>query len=233
MINIRRSEDRGRTKLDWLDSRHSFSFGDYYDEKNINFGKLIVFNEDYIEPKSGFGKHYHENAEIITIVLEGTLTHGDSIGNKGTIKAGEVQRMSAGTGIMHSEYNYSKEKVHLLQVWLEPKDKDIDPSYEQKQINLLNVENKLIEVASNKRNNGSLFIYQDAIFLFGNLESESNHIFKLRQTHGLYFFVIKGSIELNGLIIKNGDAAEISRIKEISFKVIDASKVLLIDIPLN
>ena len=134
-MQVRLSEERGKTKLDWLDSKHGFSFGKYHNPENMQFGSLIVFNDDIVAAGKGFGAHPHDNAEVVTLVLEGALKHEDSEGNKGIIRAGEVQRMSTGKGIWHSEYNASeRERVHFLQIWLEPNERDIQPSYEQRRI---------------------------------------------------------------------------------------------------
>src|SRR3989344_3753779 len=168
-IKIQHSSERGSTELGWLHSRHSFSFGNYYNPRRMNFGFLRVLNDDIVEPGKGFGMHFHDNMEIISIVLEGALEHKDSMGNHGVIKAGEVQRISAGTGISHSEFNHSyKEKVHFLQVWIEPKETSLRPNYEQKRFDLKN--NKLTTIVSGSKNKNTTYINQDAYFLIGNFD---------------------------------------------------------------
>jgi hypothetical protein len=230
-IKIRKEEERGKTKLDWLDSRHGFSFGRYHNPSNINFGKLIVFNDDIILPGKGFGAHPHENAEVVTIVLEGSLKHEDSQGNKGIIKPEEIQRMSAGTGIWHSEYNASnKDNLHLLQIWLEPKEFNIKPGYEQKSIRIKN--NELIKIISNDHKLNLIKINQDVEFFLAYLDKmiKINHI--LKKDSDVYLFVIKGSISLNNINntdLFHGDSAEITFAKNLVISSKEKSAILLIE----
>ena len=227
-INVRKSEERGKTKLGWLDSKHGFSFGKYNNPSNMNFGKLIVFNDDIISAGKGFGAHPHENAEIVTIVLEGSLRHEDSQGNKGTVNAGEVQRMSAGTGIWHSEYNNSKEKnLHLLQIWLEPKELNTEPSYEQKFLEIKN--NEMNKIISNDKKSKCVYINQDAEFFLTNLSKgiEINHI--IQQNRNLYLFVIEGVISVDKINLAQEDSAEITNAKKIVIQAKEKSFLLLIE----
>ena len=199
-----------------MDSKHTFSFGRYNNPKRTNFGDLIVFNEDVVSPGKGFGAHPHENAEIVSLVLKGKLKHEDSKGNKGIIGEGELQRISAGSGIWHSEYNASdKNSVHFLQIWLEPKELNVEPSYEQKKYSSMK-KNSFNLIVGDKK--GVISINQDARFFLGEFSSgfEFNHLI-LDNKLG-YLFVIEGKIELDNLDLENGDSVLISNIKEFSMK---------------
>ncbi len=202
---INRSSDRGTTKLDRLDSRHSFSFGKYQNPRRINVGTLCVLNDDWIDSASGFPMHPHRNMEIITIMLSGALEHHDSMGNKGIITEGEVQHMSAGTGIVHAEYNPSKkEKTHLLQIWIEPKLRNVPPEYCQKKFVL--EKNRLQILVSGTRHTDSLFMQQDAIITRGIFNAEFEHIPKKKKK--VFLFVIKGKANINKVEIEEGDSIE-------------------------
>src|SRR5437870_10266397 len=163
MISVRRAEDRGKANFGWLDSRHTFSFGDYFDAEQMGFGPLRVINEDRVAPGQGFGTHGHRDMEIISYVLEGGLAHKDSMGNGSVIREGDVQRMSAGTGVRHSEYNASdKELVHFLQIWIEPDQRGVAPSYEEKRFDDASKRGRLRLIASRDARDGSVGIHQDA-----------------------------------------------------------------------
>lgn len=232
-INIHRSEERGTTELGWLLSKHSFSFGNYYNPKRMNFGLLRVLNDDIVEPGKGFGAHFHGNMEIVSIVLEGALQHKDSMGNHGIIKAGEVQRMSAGTGISHSEFNHSRmENVHFLQIWVEPKEMGIKPSYEQKKFNLK--KNKLIDIVSGKKKNNAIYIHQNAYFSIGNFNEDKAINYKLKDSkNGVFVFAIVGDIEIENNKLITGDSIEITETNNLKFKTNKESKVLVIEMPLE
>lgn len=203
MIYIHLSNDRGQTKLDWLNSKHSFSFGDYQNPQRISFGSLCVLNDDWIEPSSGFSQHLHRNMEIITILLSGSLEHKDSLGNKGIINAGEVQHMSAGTGVVHAEFNPSKtEKTHLLQIWIEPKLRNLPPEYCQKKFTL--EKNKLQVLVSGKREKNALFMQQDATIARGIFDERFEYIPKKNKK--IFLLVMEGMAEVNGQAIKEGDS---------------------------
>ncbi|MBS3072009.1 pirin family protein [Candidatus Pacearchaeota archaeon] len=229
-LQIRRSEERGKTKLDWLDSRHGFSFGRYNNENNINFGKLVVFNDDIISPAKGFGAHPHEQMEIVTIVLEGELKHEDTLGNKGVIRKGELQRMSAGTGVFHSEFNASKEEnAHILQIWIEPKSIE-KPSYEDRKLNL--EKNKLNLIVSGEKNKNMSYFNQDAYFLLGEFTENKKEVYKLKnKNNGVYIFVIEGKIEINGNSLRTEDSSTITEVEEITMQIDKNSKILLIEVP--
>ncbi|MCI0382687.1 MAG: pirin family protein [Chlamydiae bacterium] len=231
-IEIFPSQERGLTENTWLKSFHSFSFGNFYHPQKLGFGSLRVLNEDTIRPKQGFAQHEHSNMEIITIVLEGLLEHEDTLGNKGKLQAGEVQRMSAGKGISHSEYNGSKLiPVHLLQIWIFPRERDIQPEYEQKKFDKEVWKNCLYPIVSGEKREESVFIHQDATFLLGKLDPETKVTHTIRsQKHGLYLFVIKGEMDVEGKILKKGDSAAIRGIKEIAIHAKKNSEILLIEV---
>ena len=231
-INIYKSNERGITELEWLHSKHSFSFGNYYNPKRTGFCLLKVLNDDIVEPGKGFGMHFHDNMEIVSIVLEGSLEHRDSMGNHGIIKAGEVQRISAGTGISHSEFNgSSKEKVHFLQVWVEPKKMSLRPNYEQKRFDLK--KNKLTTIVLGNKNKNTTYINQDAYFLMGNFDKNKTIEYKLNNPrHGVFVFVTDGDIEIVNKKLEKGDSAEIIEINNLEFKTNKESKILVIEVPL-
>lgn len=234
MITIRRSADRGTTKLPWLLSRHSFSFGDYFDSEWNGFGKLRVFNDDVVEPGNGFGMHYHDNFEIISIVLDGALEHTDSMGNKGLIKAGDVQLISAGSGISHAEYNQSKEKkVHFLQVWIEPNKRDITPKYQQNTFYLDMAKNVFVTLVSGKKKKGSLYSNQDCEFVHCFLEKgETIDYPAVDKDHGVFLFVIDGHISLEHEKLSAGDSASITDMHTVPLTAQKESKILLINVPM-
>ncbi|MEK6918450.1 MAG: pirin family protein [Nanoarchaeota archaeon] len=226
-INIRKSSERGKTVTDWLDSKHSFSFGNYYNPANMHFRDLIVFNEDIIEAGKGFPTHHHDNAEVVSIVLEGELIHKDNQDNSGIITPGEVQRMSAGTGIKHSEYASKKEKVHLLQIWMKPKTINTKPSYEQKTIKAKKEELTTI-VSGDKKDKPAVFINQEAKFLIGTFEKSKKLSHKMTHNNA-YLFVIKGKTILENNSLEEGDAAEITSAKEIILEIEKDTKILIIE----
>ena len=207
MIILRKSEDRGYADHGWLKSYHSFSFADYYDPQYMGWGNLRVINEDYIDVGGGFGDHSHRNMEIITYVLSGQLTHKDSMGNVKTINPDEVQRMSAGSFVTHSEFNSdSNTLTHLLQIWIEPYVKNIEPSYEQKMIPSTRKEGKLALIASSDGRDQSVLIHADASLYAGIFNEHQKAILKLSQNRKAYVHLVKGTLEINGHHLKSGDA---------------------------
>lgn len=235
MIKKILSEERGLTQNAWLTSRHTFAFGSYYNLDRLNFGTLRVFNDDIVKPNHGFGMHPHDNMEIITIVLEGTLEHKDSAHNHGLIKPGDVQRMTAGTGIKHSEMNPSKdEKVHLLQIWVYPDRRGLDPGYEQKTFNPEEFKNTLYPIVSGTPSSTALFIHQDATFFLSHLDEgiTLKHTPRSRK-HGQHLFVIEGKITIGDQTLKTGDSAQITQINLVEITAKEASKVLLIEVSVN
>jgi len=211
MITLRPAKERGHANHGWLDSYHTFSFADYYDPKNVHFRSLRVINEDRVEAGRGFGTHPHNDMEIITYVLDGELAHADSIGTGSTIVPGEVQRMSAGTGVMHSEFNHSKsEGVHFYQIWIFPEEKGIEPSYEQKFFPDEEKLNRLRTIASPSGEDGSLKIHQDAKLLATILEEGKSVTHELARSRGAWIQVAAGSVNVNGRTLNAGDGAAIT-----------------------
>ena len=226
------ADTRGTANHGWLISKHTFSFAGYYNPDRVNFGALRVLNDDIVKPGMGFGQHPHENMEIISIPISGSLAHKDSVGNEQEIKTGEVQIMSAGTGITHSEYNYShKEDVNFLQIWILPKEKNITPRYDQKDFTELLKNNSLTTVVSPDDKN-ALWINQDAELLLGNLKAGTTIDHKIKfEGNGIYAFLIKGEAEINDTKIKQRDAVGYVEMNEISINVHKDSTLLLIEIP--
>lgn len=231
MIRIRRAEDRGAFDHGWLKTAHTFSFGDYRDREHISFRSLRVMNEDWVEPGEGFGTHPHRDMEIVTYVLEGALEHKDSMGNGSVLQPGEFQRMSAGTGITHSEFNPSKtEPVHLYQIWLYPEQKGILPSYEQKSFPAEERHNRLRLVASRDGRDGSLTIHQDAAILLGTLEKEAHVSYPLSEDRHGWLQVLRGSVTLNGQRLNSSDGAAVSAERQLDIEAIEAAEVMLFDL---
>ncbi len=211
MIRLRPADQRGHADHGWLNTYHTFSFADYYDPEHMGFRSLRVINEDWVHPGNGFGTHPHRDMEIVTYVLEGGLSHKDSMGNGSTILPGDVQRMSAGTGVLHSEFNHSKdESVHLLQIWLLPEKRGITPSYEQKNFSRDEKLNRLRLLASPDGREGSVAIHQDAELLTSVLESGKSVDYELRPGRHAWLQVARGSVEVNGKQLQQGDGAAIS-----------------------
>ncbi|HMK30463.1 MAG TPA: pirin family protein [Terriglobales bacterium] len=216
MITVRKSQDRGHANHGWLDSRFTFSFAEYYDPKFVHFRSLRVINEDWVQPGSGFGTHPHRDIEIITYVLEGALAHKDSLGNGSSIVPGEVQRMSAGTGVLHSEYNHSTSKpVHLLQIWIMPNQKSVEPSYEQKTFPAEEKLGKLRLIASPEGKAGSVAIHQDARVYATLLKDGASATHTLQSGRGAWIQVARGSVEVNGTTLQPGDGAAIADEQEL------------------
>ena len=232
MIKIRERSERGHTNLGWLDSYHTFSFGDYLDPDHMGFHKLRVINEDTVKGGRGFGSHPHRDMEIVTYVLEGSLEHKDSIGNGSVIRKGDVQRMSAGTGIIHSEYNHSEsEPVHFLQIWILPNEKGIKPSYEQRSVDAKSVRGKLglIVTGDIGKINGALHLNQDVDIYLSSLEKEQQVKHTIEADRHLWVQATRGSLILNGEILEQGDGASISNERGIEISTNDTSEFLLFD----
>ena len=232
---IHRANTRGTADFGWLKANYSFSFANYYGPSRVHFGLLRVFNDDHIAPGMGFGTHPHDNMEIVTIPLEGSLAHKDSMGSEKTISPNEVQIMSAGTGVTHSEYNHSQtEPVKLFQLWVFPKERNIQPRYDQKLFDPSERKNKWQYVVSPKHEN-ALWINQDAYFSLGNFEKEQQTIYHLNNAdHGVYLMVIQGSITVAGENLERRDAIGISGINELQLKInADDTRLLLIEVQMN
>ena len=231
MIEVKKSDERGHTEIDWLNSRHSFSFGEYYDPENIHFGPLRVMNDDIIQPGEGFPTHPHRDMEIVTIVLEGTVAHKDSSGGEGTITVNEIQRMTAGKGIMHSEFNASDTEVlKLLQIWFIPNKQGLTPGYEQKKFSHEEKKNKLLKVVGGKKEEGIIFINQDAEIFLSDLEKGKEIIYNLNINRGMYVHVIDGSLNVNNVSLLPGDAAKITQENQIKISANAESKIILFDL---
>ena len=228
MIQVRKSHERGHVNHGWLDTYHTFSFADYYDPRYMGFSSLRVINDDRIEAAVGFPTHPHRDMEIITYMLEGTLAHKDSMGNGSTIQTGEVQRMSAGTGITHSEFNASdKEKVHLLQIWIMPDRKGYTPSYEQQRVSDADKSGRLCLVASPDGRDGSLTIHQDAFIYASILRKGDDVKYEIAPGRCAYLQVASGAMEINGIKLEAGDGAAVTEESEIRLSSANSAEVLL------
>ena len=234
MITVRPSEDRGHTQIGWLDSRHSFSFDRYFDPKHTNFRSLRVINEDWVAPGAGFPMHPHRDMEIITYIMEGALEHKDSMGNGSVIRPGEVQRMSAGTGVLHSEHNASEDaRVHLLQIWILPGQLHLQPGYEQKMFPKQNLEGTWQLLAGPGGKNGALTIHKDAELHATRLPAGAQLSYRLRPGRHAWLQVADGRLELDGVEVHAGDGAAISDQESFSLRVPDGApvaEVLLFDL---
>lgn len=229
MIKIRKSQDRGYKKIDWLESWHTFSFSDYYDPGHMGFRALRVINEDIVAPAGGFATHGHRDMEIVTYVLDGELEHKDSTGNSGTIKPGEVQRMTAGSGIRHSEFNHSEIKpVHLFQIWILPEKEGLQPGYEQKKIKLK--KGGLTLIASRNADGGSVKIHQDASIYVAKLDKGQSLDYTLKPGRNAWLQLASGNVEINGKKLGKSDAAAISDEDKITITANDNTELLLFDL---
>lgn len=228
MINIRRSNERGHANHGWLDSNFTFSFADYYDPKFMGFRDLRVINEDFIEPGQGFPKHGHRDMEIITYVISGELSHQDSMGNGETIRPHEVQRMTAGTGILHSEYSSPTDKTHLLQIWILPEKKNLQPGYEQKMFAPDEKQGKLRLVASRGGDDGSVTINQDVSLYASVLGRNEAVSYNLSDGRHAWIQVIGGSLDVNGKTLNAGDGAAISEESAMKLKALDDNTEFLL-----
>ena len=232
MIDVRRSDERGKTRLDWLDSRHTFSFGEYYDPRHMGFGALRVINEDRVRPGAGFPTHGHRDMEILTWVLDGGLAHRDSLGTGSTIRPGEIQRMSAGTGIRHSEYNASgADSVHFLQIWIVPDRPNLEPGYQQQAFAPGELAGRLRLIASRDGSDGTVRVAQDAEVWAARLADGDRVVHDLRPGRMAWLQVARGSISLDGETLAAGDGAAIRTPGPVAFSGLDDGEVLLFDLP--
>ena len=231
MIKIRRSEDRGAANYGWLDTKHTFSFNNYYDPQFMGFRDLRVINEDYIAPAQGFPKHGHRDMEILTYVVSGDLSHKDSLGNAATIRPNELQRMTAGTGVQHSEHSSQTEETHLLQIWILPEKENIEPSYEQVYFPPEEKSGKLKLVASRGGGDGSVHINQD-VSLYNSILAKGDEIeYKLPKNRHAWLQMIKGKIKLNSEVLNAGDGAAISEEEILQINSLaDETEFLLFDL---
>ena len=229
---IRRSNERGYADHGWLKSFHSFSFADYFDPEHVEFGPLRVINEDRVAPGAGFGAHGHRDMEIISYVLEGALAHRDSMGNGSTIRPGDVQRMSAGSGVQHSEFNSSpKELVHFLQIWIQPNVRNIEPSYEEKHFTAADKRGQLRLIASHDAADGSVLIHQNAHVYAGLFDGAENAMLKLDPARSTYVHVARGSVHANDQELKSGDALQLTEVASLTLNQAQDAEVLVFDLP--
>lgn len=234
---VHKAETRGVADHGWLKSFHTFSFANYQDAERMNFGKLRVLNDDVVQPNMGFGTHPHQNMEIISIPLKGALSHKDSMGNKRAIEIGEVQVMSAGTGLTHSEFNDSKtDDVNFLQLWIIPEEKGVTPNYQQRKFDLENKRNTFETVVApkDKLEGNALPISQQAYIYQGELDSGKTVSVSVKNdNNGLYIFLVAGEIEVAGENLKERDAIGVWEIENISIKAHENSKIILIEVPMD
>jgi redox-sensitive bicupin YhaK (pirin superfamily) len=231
MVTIRRSDERGSSRTGWLQSRHSFSFGDYYDPAHESFGPLRVINEDWIAGGAGFPPHPHRDMEIVTYILDGAVAHQDSSGGGGTIRPGEIQRMSAGTGIVHAEFNPSAtETCHLLQIWIMPSKCGLEPGYEQKAIDAAAVTNHFSRIAGPEPQANEVRLVQDAEIWAARLDAGVDAIHALAPGRRAWLQVARGSVRLDGEVLEAGDAAAITDIELVSVRAQTDAELLLFDL---
>jgi quercetin 2,3-dioxygenase len=232
MMEIRRGRERGHARHGWLESYHSFSFADYYDPAHMGYGALRVINEDRVQPGTGFGTHGHRDMEIISYVLEGALAHQDSMGNGSSIVPGDVQRMSAGRGVTHSEFNHEKNAVtHFLQIWIEPSARGIAPGYEQKHFDAAAKRGRLRLVASPDGADGSVTIHQDARVYAGLFDGAERAVQRLAPGRKAYLHLARGKLTVNGTPLEAGDALKASGVADIVLENGAAAEALLFDLP--
>lgn len=232
---LHKAETRGHADHGWLNSHHTFSFAGYQNPERMHFGVLRVLNDDQVAPGKGFGTHPHDNMEIISIPLEGDLEHKDSMGNTANIKEGDVQVMSAGTGIYHSEYNKNTDKeVKFLQIWIFPNQRNVEPRYDQISIRDIAKENKFYQVLSPNPNESGVWIHQDAWFHLGKFESGVSDSYTIKKEgNGVYAFVLDGEVEINGQLLGKRDGYGIWDANEFSLTSHSDSRVLLMEVPMS
>ena len=231
MFEVRKSEDRGHANHGWLDSHHTFSFADYYDDKHMGFGPLRVINEDRVHAGQGFGTHGHRDMEIISYVLEGELAHKDSMGTGSVIRPGDVQRMSAGSGVRHSEFNHSKDQTtHFLQIWIQPNVNGIPPSYEEKHFSAEEKRGRLRLIASEDGSDGSVLIHQDAKLYVGLFDGAETAELTLAQGRRAFVHVARGSVTVNGIALKTGDALKVTDEQSLKISGGQQAEVLVFDL---
>ena len=231
-ITIRKSQERGHANHGWLDSYHSFSFASYYDPQHMGYSVLRVINEDIVDGGQGFGKHPHRDMEIVTYMLSGQLQHRDSMGNGAVIGPGDVQRMTAGTGVEHSEFNASQTvPAHLLQIWLLPEQNNLSPSYEDKHFTDAEKHNRWCLIVSHDGREGSLIIHQDVSVYATKLTQGTSLPHDMQANRSLYLQVAAGRINLNGEVLVAGDAAKLDQQMAVSIEALDASELILFDLP--
>ncbi len=234
MLTYLPAATRGLTQIGWLQSYHAFSFNTFHDASRHNFGPLRVLNDDIIQPVSGFGAHPHDNMEIVTYVLEGTLEHRDSSGGHGVIKENEVQRMTAGTGVVHSEYNNERDtRVRLLQIWIFPERYDLEPGYEQKLFAKRDRHATLLPIASSEPSGPALKIHQDATIYASSLPHGGTITHALKKGRGGYIYVIDGAVQVNGMALEQGDALEARDEEALTITALAPTEFVLFDLKME
>ena len=231
---VHKSDSRGQADHGWLQSRHSFSFANYYNPDRVHFGVLRVLNDDVVAGGKGFGTHPHDNMEIISIPLEGAMEHKDSMGNTSVIKAGDIQVMSAGTGIFHSEYNKMQdETVKFLQIWLFPNRKNVTPRYDQISLNAVAKENELYQVLSPSKDDQGVWIHQDAWFHMGNFNQTTDLSYELKkQGNGVYFFVLEGEVSIEDQALSKRDGMGVWDVDQVQIKASKGARLLAMEVPM-
>lgn len=235
-IILHKAATRGNANHGWLHSKHTFSFANYYDPERIHFGALRVLNDDTVEAGMGFGKHPHDNMEIISIPLEGDLEHKDSMGNVAVIKHGDIQVMSAGTGIFHSEYNKNNDKrVKFLQIWVFPNKKNVTPRYDQITLNVADRHNTFQQILSPEKEDAGVWIYQDAWFHLGKFDKGITKEYRLKKSgNGVYVFILNGEVAVNGVNLAERDGMGITDIERLTVTAISQdTEVLLMEVPMT
>ncbi|WP_339839532.1 pirin family protein [uncultured Maribacter sp.] len=232
---IHKEETRGKANHGWLNSSHTFSFANYHNPERMNFGVLRVLNDDRVQAGMGFGTHPHDNMEIISIPLEGDLEHKDSLGNVTIIKEGDVQIMSAGTGVTHSEYNKNKDKeVKFLQIWIFPKEKNLAPRYDQISTRDIEKDNQFYQVLSPNKDDQGVWLNQDAWFHIGKFAKEKSDTYTIKKEgNGVYVFILEGEVEINDAKLSNRDGMGIWDTESIIVKATENARVLLMEVPMN
>ena len=232
---LHRANERGHADHGWLNAHHSFSFASWQDPAKVHFGMLRVLNDDIVAPGEGFGMHPHNDMEIITIIFEGALEHKDNMGNGSVMRPGDVQVMSAGTGVMHSEFNPSKtERVNLFQLWVFPKEKSIKPRYDQKTFAVADRKNKFQPVASGFKKDDELYIHQDAMLSLSDMDKGKTISYNMAKSgNGAYVMIINGKVEIEGETLSRRDALGIYETESFTIKALEDSQLLVIDVPMN
>lgn len=231
-FKLHKSDTRGAIDLGWLKARHSYSFGSYYNPERIHFGVLRVLNDDLVAPSMGFNTHPHDNMEIITIPLEGAIRHKDSMGNEAVVKEGEVQVMSAGTGIKHSEHNASlKDHLKLLQIWILPNKKNVEPRYQQISLDKAKMNNTFYQIVSPNQDDEGVWIHQNAWFYLADINKGNSLSYALKsKENGVYVFVIEGSLSISDYMLEQRDGLGITTVEDIQLSALSDSKVLLMEL---
>lgn len=233
-IELHRASERGFADHGWLQANHSFSFAGYYNPKRVHFGVLRVLNDDTVAPGMGFGMHPHDNMEIVTIPFSGTLAHRDNMGNQGQISYGEIQVMSAGSGVQHSEFNHSSsEPVSLFQIWLFPNKKNVDPRYDQISYDKAKLNNEWLQIISPNKEDAGSWIHQDAWFMLGKFDKSATCSYKLqKEGNGVFLILIEGNAKLGEYELHNKDALAITNTDQLEIEVLENSFMLLMEIPM-